>query len=215
MLRGLGWDAAPTAPGSPGELREVFADRGWAGLTFSLAAQWGWWGGEGTRTAAALIPGMLSALLPRPGRPHRSQAVCLNPRMRGMCQSLLGTERSAERQGGAPLPSQRPEGGRTVGPEGRAAPPSLAGPPAAAGYQRPHCALSAGFRSVQNLPGGWRRGAVRQAPLPKPFRLTSLGPSALEGWWRQKGLFLRPRKQSVFCPRGVLVVFREITVSFH
>ena len=60
---------------------------------------------EGARIAA-LNPGILSALLPCLGCTHRNQTVYLNPRMGGMCHSLIGMEQSAERQGGALLPSQ-------------------------------------------------------------------------------------------------------------
>ena len=60
------------------------------------------------------------------------QNVYLNPRMGGMCHSLIGMKQSAERQGGALLPSQSPDSARTMGPEGWAAPPILPGPDAAA-----------------------------------------------------------------------------------
>ena len=77
-------------------------------------------------------PGMLSAPLPYLGGPHWYQTVYLNPRMGGMCHSLIGMKQSAERQGGALLPSQRPDSARTMGPEGWVAPPILPGPAAAA-----------------------------------------------------------------------------------
>ena len=42
--------------------------------------------------------------LPHTVHPHKNQTVYLNPRMCGMCHSLIGMKQSAERQGGALLP---------------------------------------------------------------------------------------------------------------
>ena len=73
-------------------------------------------------------------------------------------------EQSAERQGGALLPGQRPDRARTMGPEGWAAPPTLPGPPAAAGYQRLLCAPNWGL--VLRVPGRRREEGHRWEAVP-------------------------------------------------
>lgn len=97
---------------------------------------------QGGSKNSSMIPGMLSALLPRPGCPHRSQTVYPNPRMPGMCHSLIGMKQSAERQGGALLPVR----GLTVqglwGLRAGQPLPSSLGLLLQTGYQRLHCALS-------------------------------------------------------------------------
>lgn len=97
---------------------------------------------QGGSKNSSVIPGMLSALLPRPGCPHSSQTVYPNPRMPGMCHSLIGMKQSAERQGGALLPVR----GLTVqglwGLRAGQPLPSSLGLLLQTGYQRLHCALS-------------------------------------------------------------------------
>lgn len=122
--------------------REVMAERGWVGNPFprgrlvSEAKSVR----EGARTAACVL--VLSALLLRPGCPHKDQTVYLSLRMPGMCHSLIGMRQSSERQGGALLP------GRGLAVQGlwglRAGQPlpSSLGLLLQPGFQRLHCALS-------------------------------------------------------------------------
>lgn len=117
---------------------------------------------QGGSKNSSVIPGMLSALLPRPGCPHRSQTVYPNPRMPGMCHSLIGMKQSAERQGGALLPVR----GLTVqglwGLRAGQPLPSSLGLLLQTGYQRLHCALSRvlGPSSLVCQGGGGRRNTV-------------------------------------------------------
>ena len=99
----------------------------------------------------ALNAGMLSVPLPYPCGPHWYQTMYLNPRMGGMCHSLIGMKQSAERQGGALLPSQRHESARTMGPEGWAAPCILPGPPAAARISKAELRFEQDFGSLMFL----------------------------------------------------------------
>ena len=76
-------------------------ETGWGALSQQQENQCG---PSQSRKEQALNPGMLSAPLPYLGGPHWYQTVYLNPRMGGMCHSLIGMKQSAERQGGALLP---------------------------------------------------------------------------------------------------------------
>ena len=108
--------------------------------------------------------------LPLTVHPHKNQTVYLNPRMCGMCHSLIGMKQSAERQGGALLPSQRPDSARTMGPEGWAAPPVLPDLLPQPGYQRLQSALS---RTLGPSCFWWPRRANTLKENSKVERLTS------------------------------------------
>ena len=118
---------------------------------------------EGARTAAALIPPP-PPQPPHPIHPHKNLTVYLNPRMCGMCHSLIGMKQSVERQGGALFPSQRPDSARTTGPEGWAAPPILPGPAAAARISK--AALCIERDLVPRVPGRRREEGHRWEAVP-------------------------------------------------
>lgn len=152
---------------------------------------------------SSVIPGMLSALLPRPGCPHRSQTVYPNPRMPGMCHSLIGMKQSAERQGGALLPVR----GLTVqglwGLRAGQPLPSSLGLLLQTGYQRLHCALSRVLGP--RVPGRRREEEHRGAAAPSQCSSGSCcqAPRPARGGWCTHGwLLLHPRgAESVLGPR--------------
>ena len=74
MLLGVRGDAVPRAPASLEQPREVFAES--LGGAPSPSGSMSQGSQEGARTAA-LIPGMLSVLLPRPDRPRKNQ-LCIS-----------------------------------------------------------------------------------------------------------------------------------------
>lgn len=146
---------------------------------------------------AALNPGMLSALLPCLGCTHRNQTVYLNPRMGRMCHSPIGMKQSAERQGGALLPSQRPDSARTTGPEGWAAPPILPGPAASARISK--TALCIERDLVPRVPGRRRGEGHRWEAVPSQCSSgwCSQGPWPGEDGAHMGGCFCIPWERSL------------------
>lgn len=142
---------------------------------------------------SSLIPEMLSVLLPSPACPRRNQTVSLNPRMPGMCHSLIGMKQSAERQGGALLPVRGLAVHRLRGLRAGQPLPSSLGLPLQLEYQRLHCALSRGLRpscAREEAGGGTPWGGC---PLPALFWLMFLGSSARGGWCTHGWLLLYPQ----------------------
>lgn len=107
---------------------------------------------------------MLSALLPHSGCPHRNQTVSLNPRMPGMCHSLIGMKQSAERQGGALLPARGLAVQRLWGLRAGQPLPSSLGLPLQPGFQRLLCALQRGLGPC--VPGRRREEVHRGEAVP-------------------------------------------------
>uniref|UniRef100_A0A8B9XYA8 SH3 domain and tetratricopeptide repeats 2 n=1 Tax=Bos mutus grunniens TaxID=30521 RepID=A0A8B9XYA8_BOSMU len=133
--------------------------------------------------------------------------------MCGMCHSLIGMKQSAERQGGALLPSQRPDSARTMGPEGWVAPPILPGPAAAARISK--AALCFERDLVPRVPGRRREEGHRWEAVSSQCSSgwCSQGPRPGEDGAHMGGCFCIPGEPSLSWGPGKDTSSKDPTIS--
>ncbi|XDB51888.1 hypothetical protein AB1E18_005437 [Capra hircus] len=122
-------------------------------------------------------------------------------------------KQSAERQGGALLPSQRPDSARTMGPEGWAAPPILPGPAAAARISK--AALCFERDLVPRVPGRRREEGHRWEAVSSQCSSGwySQGPRPGEDGAHMGGCFCIPGEPSLSWGPGKDTSSKDPTIS--